>query len=124
MVQGTKGLFQGYPNRVYVEGRGRADEWQDWNALLGEFDHPLWKGLGAEAAGAGHGGMDYIEDYRLVQCLREGKPTDFNVYDAAAISSVVGLSVQSVAGKSKAVDVPDFTRGRWKSTPPLAILGT
>ena len=40
--------------------------------------------------------MDYIEDYRLIKCLREGKPTDFNVYDAAAISAVVGLSVQSV----------------------------
>ena len=40
-------------------------------AILKEFDHPLWKAIEAQSAGAGHGGMDYIEDYRLIQCLRE-----------------------------------------------------
>ena len=65
--------------------------------------------------------MDFIEDYRLVKCLREGQPTDFNVYDAAAISAVVGLSVQSVGRKSAPVDFPDFSRGRWKTQPPLPI---
>jgi hypothetical protein len=45
-----------------------------------------------------------------------------NVYDAAALSAVVHLSVQSVAKKSAAMDFPDFTRGRWKTTPPLAIV--
>src|SRR4029079_5012112 len=84
--------------------------------------HPLWKEIAAQAQGAGHGGMDYIEDYRLIKCLREGKPTDMNVYDAAALSAVVGLSVQSVAKRSAAVDFPDFTRGRWKTTPPLNIV--
>jgi Oxidoreductase family, NAD-binding Rossmann fold/TAT (twin-arginine translocation) pathway signal sequence len=122
MVQGTKGLFQGYPNRVYVEGRGKADQWQDAAAVLGEFEHPLWKEIAAQAQGAGHGGMDFIEDYRLIKCLREGKPTDMNVYDAAALSAVVGLSVQSVAHRSAAADFPDFTRGRWKTTPPLDIV--
>ena len=39
------------------------------------------------AQGAGHGGMDFIEDYRLIKCLREGLPTDMNVYDAAALSA-------------------------------------
>jgi hypothetical protein len=121
-VQGTKGLFDGYPNRVYVEGRGRADQWQDWTALLDEFDHPLWKEIAAQAAGAGHGGMDFIEDYRLIKCLREGTPLDFNVYDAASISAVVHLSVQSVGKRSQAVDFPDFTRGRWKTTPPWGIV--
>jgi predicted dehydrogenase len=122
MVQGTKGLFQGYPNRAYIEGRGKDDQWQEAAALLAEFEHPLWKEIAAQAQGAGHGGMDYIEDYRLIKCLREGKPTDMNVYDAAAISAVVGLSVQSVAKRSAAVDFPDFTKGRWKTTPPLDIV--
>jgi predicted dehydrogenase len=122
MVQGTKGLFQGYPNRVYIEGRGKEDEWQDASAVLEEFEHPLWKEIAAMAKGAGHGGMDFIEDYRLVKCLREGQSTDMNVYDAAALSAVVHLSVQSVAKKSTAVDFPDFTRGRWQHTPPLAIV--
>jgi Oxidoreductase family, NAD-binding Rossmann fold len=122
MVQGTKGLFQGYPNRLYIEGRGREDQWQDAQAMLAEFEHPLWKEIAAAAKGAGHGGMDFIEDYRLIKCLREGQPTDFNVYDAASISAVVGLSVRSVASKSAAVDFPDFTRGGWKTAPPVPIL--
>ena len=90
--------------------------------LLRRFDHPLWKDIAERAAGAGHGGMDYMEDYRLIKCLREGLPTDMNVYDAAALSSLVGLTVQSVSQKSRPVNVPDFTRGRWKSLPPLELV--
>ena len=91
--------------------------------MLAEFEHPLWKEIAAQAQGAGHGGMDYIEDYRLIKCLREGKPTDMNVYDAAALSAVVA-SERAVGRRSKAaaVDFPDFTRGRWKTTPPLDIV--
>jgi hypothetical protein len=122
MVQGTRGIFQGYPDRVYVEGRGKQDQWVDANAMLGEFEHPLWKEMSAAAEGAGHGGMDFLEDYRLIKCLREGLPTDMNVYDAAALSAVVQLSVRSVAKRSSPMDVPDFTRGRWKTTPPLPIV--
>jgi predicted dehydrogenase len=122
LVQGTKGLFQGYPDRVYIEGRGKDDQWQAANDLLSEFEHPLWKEIAATAKDAGHGGMDYIEDYRLIKCLRDGKPTDMTVYDAAALSAIVELSVQSNAKRSKSVDIPDFTRGRWKSTPPLDII--
>jgi hypothetical protein len=122
MVQGTKGLFQGYPNRLYIEGRGTADEWQDAATALAEFEHPIWKEMADAAAGAGHGGMDFIEDYRLIKCLREGLPTDMNVYDAASLSVVVQLSAQSVARRSAPFDFPDFTRGRWKTTPPLPIV--
>jgi len=122
LVQGTKGLFQGYPDRVYIEGRSPAHRWQQASDYLGEFDHPLWKDIEERAAGAGHGGMDYIEDYRLIKCLREGLPTDMNVYDAAALSSLVGLTSRSVAHKSRPVDVPDFTRGRWRVHPPLELV--
>jgi hypothetical protein len=122
MVQGTKGLFEGYPNRFYVEGRGQNDRWQDAAAALAEFEHPLWKEIAAQAQGAGHGGMDFIEDYRLIKCLRDGTPTDMDVYDAAALSAVVPLSVQSAGRKAAPVDCPDFTRGRWKTTPPLPIV--
>ena len=83
MVQGTKGLFQGYPNRVYIEGRGKDGSVGRCSTMLAEFEHPLWKEIAARAAGAGHGGMDFIEDYRLIKCLaRRARPTDMNVYDA------------------------------------------
>jgi predicted dehydrogenase len=122
LVQGTKGLFQGYPDRVYIEGRSKEHQWDESSKYLEEFDHPLWSDLTKSAAGAGHGGMDYIEDYRLIKCLREGLPTDMTVYDAAALSAVVHLSEQSNARRSGPVDFPDFTRGRWQTTPPLGIV--
>jgi hypothetical protein len=122
LVQGTKGIFQGYPDRVYLEGRSPAHRWQQASEYLDEFDHPLWKDIADRAAGAGHGGMDYMEDYRLVKCLREGLPTDMNVYDAAALSSLVGTTVHSVSRRSRPVNIPDFTRGRWRTHPPLELV--
>jgi hypothetical protein len=68
--------------------------------------------------------MDYIEDYRLIKCLREGLPTDMNVYDAAALSAVVELTVRSNARRARSVDFPDFTRGRWRTNPRLEIVHT
>ena len=122
LVQGSRGIFQGYPNRLYIEGRGRAHQWLDAQEARAEFEHPLWKEIAEQAQGAGHGGMDFIEDYRLIKCLREGTATDMNVYDAAALSAIVELSVQSNARRARSVDVPDFTRGRWRTTPPLGIV--
>ncbi len=69
----------------------RPHQWDEAREWLEEYDHPLWKEMAERSAGAGHGGMDYMEDYRLIKCLREGIPTDMNVYDAAAISAVTPL---------------------------------
>lgn len=122
MIQGTKGILQKWPDRIYVEGRSPAHRWEDIEAYAGEFEHPLWKKLSQKGEGRGHGGMDFIEDYRLVQCLRTGAPMDMNVYDAAAWSAVSALSEKSVARKSEPLKFPDFTRGAWKNTPPLGIV--
>ena len=122
LVQGTRGIFQGYPDRVYVEGRSPEHRWEESSAYLAEYDHPLWTDLTKNAEGAGHDGMDYLEDYRLVKCLREGLPTDMNVYDAAAMSAVVHLSERSNERRSATMDFPDFTRGRWKTNAPLEIV--
>jgi len=122
LVQGTKGIFSGYPDRIYIEGRSPQHEWEPADTYLEEYDHPLWKALGDKAAGSGHGGMDYMIVYRLVRCLREGILPDMDVYDAASWSAVAELSERSVAGKSRAVDFPDFTRGEWKTNPALGIV--
>ncbi|MFZ5519517.1 MAG: Gfo/Idh/MocA family oxidoreductase [Candidatus Zhuqueibacterota bacterium] len=123
LVQGTRGITQGYPDQIHIEGRSPAHQWEPLENYRAEFDHPLWKNIGEKAAGAGHGGMDYLEDYRLVQALRTGAPTDMDVYDAAALSCVSELSERSVANKSRPVDFPDFTRGMWKTREPLGIIG-
>ena len=120
-VQGTKGMFQGIPTGVLSRAARGTDGLM--RPPCAQFDHPLWVAIEARAAVAGHGGMDYIEDYRLIQCLRAGQPTDMNVYDAAALSAVVDLSVRSTGQRSRAVEFPDFTRGRWRTTPKLAIAG-
>jgi hypothetical protein len=122
LVQGTTGLFQGYPNRVYIEGRSPEHRWEAVDAYLEEFKHPLWLELGDAGEGRGHGSMDYLEDYRLIKCLREGLPTDMNVYDAAALSAVCELSERSVANGSQPMEFPDFTGGRWKTWPRLGIV--
>ncbi len=123
LLQGTKGLAQKYPvQRVYIEGTSPNDRWEDLAAYRERYDHPLWKGLDERAAGAGHGGMDYIEDYRLIQCLRQGAPMDFDVYDGAAWTAVINVSEQSISQRSKSIDFPDFTRGAWKTRPPLGII--
>jgi hypothetical protein len=122
-VQGTKGLAHKWPDRIYVEGKAaKPDEWEDFSKFAAEFDHPLWKAIASKGEGRGHGGMDYIEDYRLISSLREGEPLDQDVYDAAAWSAIVGASVKSVAKNGRPIEIPDFTRGLWKTNPPLGII--
>jgi predicted dehydrogenase len=116
-VQGTKGAFEDYPPRIYVEGQAGGERWapiDDWKA---KFMHPLWANVGELARRkGGHGGMDFIMAYRLIQTLREGLVPDYDVYDAAAWSAPFPLSQVSIANGSAPVQFPDFTRGVW-STP-------
>lgn len=123
LVQGTKGLVRKWPTSlIHIEGKSPQHEWENIDEYLQKYEHPLWTAKAEEARGAGHGGMDYIEDYRLIQCLREGKKQDLDVYDAAAWSAVSELSEISVKKRSTSVDFPDFTRGTWKTREPLGIV--
>ncbi|OFX31307.1 MAG: hypothetical protein A2W90_06795 [Bacteroidetes bacterium GWF2_42_66] len=69
----------------------------------------------------GHGGMDFMMDWRLIDCLRNGLPLDQDVYDAALWSAIAPLSEASVANRSNSVDVPDFTCGAWKINAPVEL---
>jgi len=120
-VQGTKGIIEGYPDRVYIEGMSPAHRWETLDKYLKEYEHPLWKSLREKARGAGHGGMDYLEDYRLIDALLKGRYPDMDVYDAAVWSSVSELSERSVANRGKPMEFPDFTRGNWKTNKPIFI---
>lgn len=61
----------------------------------------------------GHGGMDFIMDYRLVYCLRNGLPLDMDVYDMAEWCCLTELGRISIENGNAPVEVPDFTRGAW-----------
>jgi predicted dehydrogenase len=129
LLQGSKGVARKYPQpRIFFEGESTAKRhpWFDdakMKELEKKYEHPLSRTMGTIARKVGgHGGMDFIMDYRLIYCLKNGLPLDQDVYDAAAWSSVFPLSIDSVARNGRTVDVPDFTRGNWKNNAPLGIV--
>jgi predicted dehydrogenase len=122
MVQGVKGLFLDYPPRIYIEGDQTEEEFTDLTRYRDQYMHPLWREHGEAARQAGgHGGMDYLMLWRLVQCIREGLPPDMDVYDAASWSVPGPLSEASVGSGSGPARFPDFTRGRWNHRKGTAI---
>ena len=115
-ISGTKGYVVKYPEeRIALEPAAHeflSDAKKD--SLLKVYEHPFSKEIGELAKKVGgHGGMDFIMDYRLIYCLRNGLPLDEDVYDAAEWSSIVELSEKSVQNGSMPVKIPDFTRGAW-----------
>lgn len=124
-VQGTRGICMATTDKIYIEGRSpRADAWESMEAYYREFEHPLWTALGENATThGGHGGGDWLMMHRLIRALQTGAPPDMDVYDAAAWSCITELSEKSVANRSNSMDFPDFTRDRWKNTPPIGIIG-
>ena len=125
LVQGSLGMARKWPRKgicLHEHGHGWVDD-DTFKALEEKYQHPLTKTIGdiAKKVG-GHGGMDFIMDYRLIYCLKNGLPLDQDVYDAAAWSSIVPLSIESVANKSNSINVPDFTRGNWKTNRPLQVV--
>jgi hypothetical protein len=115
LIAGTKGMFRDYPPRLYIDGQKEGEQFVGLDAYRADYLHPLWAEQGERARkSGGHGGMDYIRCWRVIQCLREGLPPDFDVYDAAAWSAPGPLSEVSVAKGSAPVKFPDFTRGNWR----------
>jgi len=92
MVGGTKGVFADYPPRIYIDGQTGGEEWGTIDQYKKDYESPLWAKEGAMASSSGgHGGMDYIMIYRLLQCMREGLAPDMDVYDGAAWSVPIPL---------------------------------
>ena len=116
-VTGTEGFANKYPVKQYCIGEinpHRAVSEEDMNRLMNEYKHPIHLELESKAKEVGgHGGMDFIMDYRLVYCLRNGLPLDMDVYDLAEWCGMIELSRISLENGSMPVAVPDFTRGGW-----------
>lgn len=129
LIQGTKGTLAGFPNRLAIEGAPGLKpyhEWtegEEWEKFVAQYDHPLFKRVGELAKKmGGHGGMDFLMLYRIVECLHNGLPLDQNVYEGCFWSSVGPLSEKSVRENGAPQEFPDFTRGNWKTTRPLGII--
>ena len=85
------------------------------NELMEQYRNPILTPELEELAKTvgGHGGMDFIMDYRMIYCLRNGLPMDMDVYDMAEWCCVGPLSRLSMENGCMPVEVPDFTRGAW-----------
>ena len=142
-VEGTEGFANKYPNEGYairtenrdIEGSkafddlsGSARDGEAYlsnevrDALMEQYKHPIVREIEEKARQVGgHGGMDFIMDYRLIYCLRNGLPLDQDVYDAAEWSCLGELTRVSIENGNMPVTMPDFTRGDWNKTIGLTL---
>jgi hypothetical protein len=140
-VEGTEGFANKYPFEAYsirTQGRQFENDKADIenldgeafvsretrDALMAKYQHPITReGSLVETARrvGGHGGMDFIMDYRLVYCLRHGLPLDQDVYDAAEWSCLGELTRVSIENGNIPVTMPDFTRGEWNRLDGLRL---
>lgn len=129
-LTGTKGFANKYPIEGYAfePEQLAADSMPDHENLTAhgfitddqrqtlteKYMHPIIREVGDVAKKVGgHGGMDYIMDYRLIYCLNNGLPLDMDVYDLAEWCCLIPLTAISIENGSAPVEVPDFTRGAW-----------
>jgi predicted dehydrogenase len=122
LISGTKATALEYPEPARI---ATGNEWappemiKQWEE---QYKPGIVKKIGEQAKKyGGHGGMDFIMDWRTIDCLRNGLPLDQDVYDAALWSAVSPLSEWSVRNRSNSIDVPDFTRGEWKTNTPVDL---
>ncbi|WP_257667455.1 Gfo/Idh/MocA family protein [Parapedobacter tibetensis] len=123
LISGTKGIARKWPlpARIAV-GHGEWLPDEEMKAIEEQYTPEIVKKVGEMAKQVGgHGGMDFMMDWRLIDCLRNGLPLDQDVYDAATWSVVGPLSEWSVANRSGSIDVPDFTSGAWKTNQPVSL---
>ncbi|MDO5522581.1 MAG: Gfo/Idh/MocA family oxidoreductase [Bacteroidia bacterium] len=130
MVQGTNGFANKYPTPGYALKADAVDadavpnhenlsahsyvSAEARQALMEKYKHPIHVELEEQAKKVGgHGGMDFIMDYRLVYCLQNGLPLDMDVYDLAEWCCLAPLTALSLENNSAPVTIPDFTRGHW-----------
>ncbi len=112
MVQGTRGIYSESRNSVYmVEKSPDYHKWESFDPYQTEYEHPWWQ----QTIEGGHGGTDYLELKLFTEAVRNNTRPPLDVYDAVAMSCIVPLSGDSIARNSQPVQVPDFTRGQWRT---------
>ena len=123
LIQGTRGIVRKYPDpKIHIEGKSEPHRWEPVDNWITQHNHPVWAELEEKSRGAGHGGMDFIEDYRLIDALRSGTVPDMDVYDAVVLSAVTELSGTSIAHNGEPIPFPDFTDGHWREERELPVM--
>jgi predicted dehydrogenase len=122
-VQGTNGIWMDVNQSLHIEGKSKPHAWEEAQAWLDKYDHPLWKRYGNDAKTAGHGGMDFFVFHHFVESAKRGIQPQLDVYDAATWLAITPLSEASIATGSTPQAFPDFTRGRWTERKPDFAFG-
>ena len=117
-VQGANGLWEVDGNRMYIEGKSKPHQWDEADAWLKKYDHPLWQKFGEYAQNAGHGGMDFFVINSFIESVKQNIAPPIDAYDAAAWSAITPLSELSIENNGEPQDFPDFTRGQWVKRKP------
>ena len=124
-VQGTEGLWQDHgwgefdQGFIYFEKQmNHSHRWENTKDWLEKYDHPLWQKLAKDAEESGHGGMDYFVCNAFIESIKRNIEFPLDVYDLASWYSITPLSEISIAQK-KLVEIPDFTRGKYKNRVPV-----
>jgi len=124
-IQGTKGIWMGDTETIYIEGREEQfDTWESDKKYFDEYDHPLWKERGKQAedgefgAFGGHGGTDILVMEAFIEAVKHQKPPPIDAYDAATWMAITCLSEESIALGGAPVSFPDFTNGAWMNREP------
>jgi hypothetical protein len=113
-VQGSKGIWMDVNKSIYIENVSKdPDRWEDAKAWLDKYDHPLWKKYGNDAAGAGHGGMDWFVLNAFIESVKRKTNAALDVYDAVTWSAIAPLSEASIQRGGESIDFPDFTHSQW-----------
>lgn len=125
-VQGTKGLWEDFGSGGFDQGfiyfenlMKHSHQWDNTKKWMEEYDHPMWKKYESLAAGSGHGGMDWFLINTFVECIKRNVEFPMDVYDLATWYAITPLSEQSIAKNGQVVDIPDFTKGKYKNRKPV-----
>lgn len=128
-IRGTKGMYEQFTNSVFLDGDheywtgaefieknlNNADKYSD---LLPD----CWRNITQEQLDAGHGGMDYVELRDFIDRLKLGREMALDVYDAASWMVVSCLSEESIKQGGKPMEIPDFTKGAYKTRKETEII--
>ena len=107
-ISGTKGAFADYPPRVFVDG-SKQEDWQNIDAFRDKYEHPLWKTTGEMARKmGGHGGMDYVMNYRLMDCLKRGLVPDLNVLRCRRMERAHSIKRSIGGAEWRSPEIPGF----------------
>jgi hypothetical protein len=120
LLSGTKGIARKWPlpARIATSHHGWLSD-EEFAELEEEYTPEITKQVGEMARQVGgHGGMDTIMDWKMIDCLRNGLPLDMDVYDAALWSAIGPLSEWSTNNTFEKLEVPDFTSGSWETNQP------